>query len=261
LHFTHHTSHISLVLHSLNQTTELNLAVDIGNSRIKVAYFNGSELVTRGTYLNAPELQRSFGSQRFENCIVSSVKTEPTDILSLLPVEGKRLQLTSMISLPITIAYDTPETLGVDRIAAACGASQIFPGQDCLVIDMGTCITYDFLSEKGTFEGGSISPGVRMRFAAMNQLTARLPKVEPIANAPLTGKSTVTSMQSGVINGVLEEIKGFIARYKSQHSQLKTVACGGDLTFFENSIKPSIFVAPDLVLIGLNRILLHHVNV
>jgi type III pantothenate kinase len=99
-----------------------------------------------------------------------------------------------------------------------------------------------------------------MRFAAMNHFTARLPLAEAVANAPLTGKSTISSMQSGVINGILEEIKGFISRYQSQHAELATVACGGDIAFFENNIKPSIFVAPDLVLIGLNTILLHHVN-
>jgi type III pantothenate kinase len=125
---------------------------------------------------------------------------------------------------------------------------------------MGTCITYDFLSADGVYEGGAIAPGVKMRFKAMNHYTARLPLVEPIADAPLTGKSTVTSMQSGIMNGVLEEIKGYISRYSSRHTQLATVACGGDVAFFENSIKPSIFVAPDLVLVGLNRILLHHVN-
>lgn len=136
----------------------------------------------------------------------------------------------------------------------------MFPNRDCLVIDMGTCITYDFLSSKGVYEGGAIAPGVRMRFKAMHRFTARLPMVDPVADAPLTGKSTVASMQSGVVNGVLEEIKGFISRYQSQHGELVTVACGGDTLLFENSIKPSIFVAPDLVLTGLNRILLHHVN-
>ncbi len=239
----------------------MNLIVDIGNTRIKVAYFDHTQIVHRATFPSVAELLQSFGNQRFEHCIVSSVKTHPTEVISLLPVERKKIQLSSQMPLPIGINYETPQTLGVDRIAAACGAYQLFPNQDCLVIDMGTCITYDLLTAKGTFEGGAIAPGVRMRFAAMHQLTARLPKVEPIANAPLTGKSTIASMQSGVINGVLEEIKGFIARYQTQHPQLKTVACGGDVAFFENSVKPSIFVAPDLVLIGLNRILLHHINV
>jgi type III pantothenate kinase len=238
----------------------LNLVIDIGNTRIKTAVFNNSVLTEKHTFKDIGLLKEHLTRRQFDHCLVSSVSTDTSTVLALLPVQGKKIQLTTSSGLPITIAYDTPSTLGVDRIAAACGAYQIFPGQDCLVIDMGTCITYDFLSSAGAYQGGAIAPGVKMRFAAMHHFTARLPMVEPIANPPLTGKSTTASMQSGVVNGVLEEINGFISRYQSQYGQLKTVACGGDLTLFENSLKPSIFVAPDLVLIGLNSILLHHVN-
>lgn len=238
----------------------LNLVVDIGNTRIKTASFNKTRLADKHTFQDIFALSDFLKGQSFDNAIVSSVSTDPEIVFPHLPVSGKKIRLTSTTRLPITNAYDTPATLGVDRIAAACGAWHLHPDRDCLVIDMGTCITYDFLSAKGVYEGGSISPGVKMRFAAMNHFTARLPLAEPIADAPLTGKSTITSIQSGVINGILEEIKGFISRYQSHHAQLVTVACGGDIVFFENNIKPSIFVAPDLVLIGLNTILLHHVD-
>lgn len=234
----------------------MNLVVDIGNTRIKSATFDQTSLVEKNAFDSIEGFNEYLIGKTFDHSIVSSVSKAPP----LLPVKGKQIQLTSTLSFPIVISYDTPQTLGVDRIAAACGAYQLFPGEDCLVIDMGTCITYDFLSAKGAYEGGAISPGVKMRFAAMNHFTARLPLAEPIADAPLTGKSTTASLQSGVINGVLEEIKGFISRYQSRYAGLKTVVCGGDLAFFENSIKPSIFAAPDLVLIGLNRILLHHIN-
>jgi type III pantothenate kinase len=239
---------------------DVNLVVDIGNTRIKTASFDKSALIDTHTFKSIEDLNRFMVGKQFDHCLVSSVSVNPTVILPQLPVLGKKIQLTSTLGFPITIAYDTPNTLGVDRIAAACGAYELFPGRNCLVIDMGTCITYDFLSAKGVYEGGAIAPGVKMRFKAMNHFTARLPLAEPIADAPLTGKSTISSMQSGVINGVLEEIKGFISRYQSLHPELTTVVCGGDIAFFENNIKPSIFVAPDLVLIGLNRILLHHVN-
>jgi type III pantothenate kinase len=238
----------------------LNLVVDIGNTRIKTAIFDKDTLIEKKTFKDIAGSRSFLTGKEFDHCIVSSVSVNPEKIFPALPVTGQMIRLTSTLGLPIKISYDTPDTLGVDRIAAACGAYQLFPGRDCLVIDMGTCITYDFLSAEGVYEGGSIAPGVRMRFKAMNRFTARLPLVEPIADAPLTGKSTVTSMQSGVINGILEEIKGFISRYSSRHTELATVVCGGDVAFFENSIKPSIFAAPDLVLIGLNRILLHHVN-
>ena len=233
----------------------VNLIVDIGNSRTKIAVFDGEQLSQKQVFNNIDDLRKFLSDKSFDHSIVSTVSSSPPS----LPVKGKQIQLTSTLGFPITISYDTPQTLGVDRIAAACGAFQLFPGEDCLVIDMGTCITYDLLSAKGVYEGGAIAPGVKMRFNAMNHFTARLPLAEPIADAPLTGKSTIASMQSGVINGVLEEIKGFISRYQSRYPGLRTVACGGDLVFFENSIKPSIFAAPDLVLIGLNRILLHHI--
>lgn len=238
----------------------LNLVVDIGNTRIKSASFEDSVLKDKHSFKDIDGLKDYLAGKTFDHTIVSSVSTDTSVVLPLLPVGGKKLQLTTSLGFPIQIAYDTPTTLGVDRIAAACGAYQLFPDQDCLVIDMGTCITYDFLSSAGVYEGGAIAPGVKMRFAAMHHFTARLPMVDPIADPPLTGKSTAASMQSGVINGVLEEINGFISRYQSRLGHVRTVACGGDLTLFENSLKPSIFVAPDLVLIGLNRILLHHVN-
>jgi type III pantothenate kinase len=252
-------------IHHLARTTigvflNVNLVVDIGNTRIKTASFESSFLKEKHSFKDIGELKKYLVGKKFDNALASSVSTDTSVVLPLLPVDGKKLQLTTSLGFPIRIAYDTPDTLGVDRIAAACGAYQLFPGEDCLVIDMGTCITYDFLSSQGVYEGGAIAPGVKMRFAAMHHFTARLPMIEPGTNPPLTGKSTAVSMQSGVINGVLGEINGFISRYQSQAGQVRTVACGGDLTLFENSLKPSIFVAPDLVLIGLNRILLHHVN-
>jgi type III pantothenate kinase len=237
----------------------VNLIVDIGNTRIKIAAFDHDQLSQKHSFKDISNLKEFLIGKSYDNCIVSSVSADPTHIIPLLPVHGKKIQLTSTLGFPIAIAYDTPQTLGVDRIAAACGAFQLFPNHDCLVVDMGTCITYDFLSSGGVYEGGAIAPGVKMRFAAMNHFTARLPLAEPVADAPLTGKSTIASMQSGVINGVLEELKGFISRYQSRHPKLKTVVCGGDLIFFETPLKGLVSVAPDLVLTGLNRILLHHI--
>lgn len=238
----------------------LNAVIDIGNSRVKIALFNQDTLVEKHSLSSIQELFEFLGGHRFEHALVSSVRTDPADIIPAIQVSGEKWQLTSSTKLPLGIAYDTPATLGVDRIAAACGAASLFPRTNSVVIDMGTCITYDFVSASGNFEGGAIAPGLRMRFAAMHQFTARLPQVEPVAAPPLTGKSTIQSMQSGVMNGVLEEINGFVSRYQSQYGQVTTVACGGDLAFFENSLKPSIFVAPDLVLIGLNKILLHQID-
>lgn len=238
----------------------MNAAIDIGNSRVKIALFDHDKIASKHTIVGFQELFAFLVHHHFEHAIVSSVSSNPTDIMPAIHASGKKIQLSSNTRLPLRVAYDTPNTLGVDRIAAACGAATLFPNRNLVVIDMGTCITYDFVAAEGSFEGGAIAPGLRMRFAAMNQFTARLPQVEPVADPPLTGKSTVLSMQSGVMNGVLEEINGFVSRYQSQYGEVKAVACGGDLAFFENSLKPSIFVAPDLVLIGLNKILLHQLN-
>jgi type III pantothenate kinase len=155
--------------------------------------------------------------------------------------------------------YTTPKTLGVDRIAAVCGALQLFPQRDCLVIDTGTCITYEFLDRNARYHGGSISPGIAMRFEAMHRFTSRLPLVKPEINVPLVGDSTESAMQSGVIQGVRAEVEGIIQKYTDQYPDLKVIICGGDVRFFENHLKQTVFVAPDLVLIGLNLILRHSI--
>ena len=125
---------------------------------------------------------------------------------------------------------------------------------------MGTCINYEYVNEAGEYLGGAISPGVMMRFKAMHHFTARLPLAAPLDTSLLTGASTVSGLQSGVMNGILEEIKGVILRYRNLTPGVRVILCGGDTHFFENYLKPSIFVAPDLVLMGLNSILLHNVT-
>lgn len=236
----------------------MNLVIDLGNSRIKTAVFEQGIVGDKKVFQHLTELYFYLDQNTFSNVIISSVRNETKDIINKVKVTGKRIELTNSTALPIKISYNTPGTLGVDRIAAACGAFSLFAGHPCLAIDAGTCINYEFITADGEYLGGAISPGMRMRFTAMNQLTARLPLVEPDQNPPLTGKSTAECLQSGVMNGIAEEIKGTISRYESKYPRLKSILCGGDAGFFENTLKPSIFAAPDLVLIGLNRILLHH---
>ncbi|MEZ4902933.1 MAG: type III pantothenate kinase [Spirosomataceae bacterium] len=175
------------------------------------------------------------------------------------------LQLSPTLPLPIQKNYDTPATLGADRLAAAVGAKVLFPNDHCLVIDMGTCVTYDWVSAAATFEGGIISPGLRMRFQAMHTFTKRLPLIEVMPQATLLwpsllGKSTQTAMESGAFNGLLAEMEGFIQRYQQERGECQVLLCGGDGPLFENSLKSRIFAAPNLVLIGLNRILQYNVN-
>jgi type III pantothenate kinase len=161
--------------------------------------------------------------------------------------------------VPLVKDYDTPETLGADRVAAAVGATVLFPDEELVVIDMGTCITYDYVDRREHFQGGLISPGMRMRFQAMHTFTLRLPLIEAIEVPSLIGKSTRHAMQSGVMNGLIAEINGIVDAYRSQSPNCRVVLCGGDVPFFESLLKPPIFVVSELVLIGLNRILQYNV--
>jgi type III pantothenate kinase len=238
----------------------MNLVIDSGNTRIKVGLFNGSELTRRESFVAPDDLKKFMLSEHPDHILVSSVNLDPNELLSWSSAKGKKVALTTSLPLPVHVNYLTPETLGVDRIAAVCGALDLFPGRCCLIIDAGTCINYEILDEQGVYHGGAISPGISMRFEAMHTFTARLPLVKPNESIGLVGNTTETCMQSGVMNGVLEEVKGVINQYKMMYPDLVVIMCGGDYPFFENNLKPAIFVAPELVLIGLNRILRHHVE-
>ena len=237
-----------------------NLIIDLGNSRIKAAFFQDADLVQKFLLQETKELDQLL-SRTHDNIIVSSVASDASNILAASIATGRKIQLTSSTPVPVQVRYATPETLGVDRLAAACGALQLFPGQACLVIDTGTCINYEVLDDEGVYWGGIISPGVAMRFKAMHTFTARLPLIKAVAEAPLVGDSTQTCMQSGVMNGILEEMRGIMTRMRQKYPSLRVILCGGDAALFENQLKPSIFAAPELVLLGLNRILNHNVPI
>ena len=145
-------------------------------------------------------------------------------------------------------------------MACAVGANFLFPNQNVLAIDAGTCITYDFTDKKSNYWGGGISPGLMMRFNALNTFTAKLPLVVPLGNPALIGNSTETAIQSGVVNGVTAEMDGIINRYEQKYPGLRVILTGGDGPFFENRLKASIFASPDLVLLGLNSVLIHNVG-
>ena len=234
----------------------MNLVIDSGNTRIKAATFSADQVETKFTFQSSQDLMLFLKDKNFDCAIVSSVNISATEILATLSA-AKKFVLSYTLPLPVKLLYKTPATLGVDRIAAACGAIGLFPANDCLVVDAGTCITYDFVDREKNYHGGAISPGISMRFEAMHTFTKRLPLVAP-AVEQLIGDSTESSMRSGVMNGVLNEVVGFINGYKQKYPDLRVVLCGGDTAFFENNLKQPIFAAPDLVLSGLNRILNHN---
>lgn len=239
----------------------MNIVIDSGNTYSKIGWFQGEKLLRYTTGLNFEELVRAVRRDSPNYILFSSVSYTEEEFRKALQLPISVMALTPQLPLPITKVYDTPETLGADRIAASAGANALFPDEDLLVIDMGTCITYDLIDQNAAFQGGLISPGVRMRFKAMNSFTKRLPLIDPEKDPQLIGKSTRNAMLSGVMNGVLAEIEGIIRRYRHKFPALRVVMCGGDVTFFESSLKPPIFAVPELVLIGLNRILTYNVSI
>jgi type III pantothenate kinase len=235
----------------------MNLVIDSGNTRIKTATFSGSRLVEKYSFSTKEELKHFLNHQSFTHAIASSVSVAGSTLLDWTTAKKKYL-LTHMLPLPIQIHYKTPQTLGVDRIAAVCGAEEIFPEKNTLVIDAGTCITYDFVDAHRNYRGGAISPGIEMRLQALHTFTERLPLISPDGEAALIGDTTEKSIRSGVLNGIVAEVEGIIKKYRELYPDLGVVLCGGDSFFFENNLKPTIFAAPDLVLSGLNRILRHN---
>lgn len=238
----------------------MNLVIDYGNTVAKVGIFDHEKLIEKKTFSTETELKIFLQEKVIENVIVSSVN-EPADaVASWARHASKKFVLTHHLPVPVHNRYATPATLGMDRLAGVCGASQLFPYHHALVIDAGTCITFDFIDDKKSYWGGSIAPGLSMRFLSMHTLTAKLPLVNPAENPELIGNNTEASMQSGVVNGMTIEISGIISQYREKYADLKVILCGGDARFFEKRLKESIFASPDLVLIGLNSILIYNVK-
>lgn len=240
----------------------MNLVVDYGNSSAKVGIFDNHLLKDKFIFRSSDELKKFLQHSTEENLIISSVSHDAEQISTWATNAKRRFVLHHTLPLPITVNYATPTTLGVDRIAGVCGAHQMFPGKHTLVIDAGTCITFDFIDSSGRFEGGGISPGLSMRFQAVHTFTKRLPLIgAPTGpDVPLIGNSTESCIKSGVVNGVIAELEGIILRYREKFEGLRVILCGGDVHFFENSLKASIFAVPELVLSGLNSILIYNVN-
>jgi len=243
----------------------MNLSIDWGNTRIKAGWFEGSNLVETTRYASAEALRAAVVHTPPRYVIASSTSRPASELRqSLDEFDGGAnwLLMSPDLAIPIQNNYETPRTLGADRLAAAVGATDLFPGQDCLILDLGTCITADFVSAGGCFQGGLISPGLRMRLQAMHAFTARLPQIDNVPDPtdwpPLTARTTREALLSGAMNGMALELAGIINEYTNLHPALRVIVCGGDGALFINRLKPGIFAVPELVLQGLNRILLTH---
>jgi type III pantothenate kinase len=242
----------------------MNLIIDQGNTLCKVACIEPSGKIVFSSVFEAltPEkLQVLFKNYRPEHGILSTVKVFDPQMIVMLKTQLKTfVELGPMTSLPIQNGYGTPATLGFDRLAAAVGAWTLQPGKSLLVIDLGTAVTYDFVSADGIFSGGNIAPGVRTRLKSLNYFTGKLPLVEPSQEFELLGNSTETAIRSGVMQGILFEINGYIEALTRQYPDLFAFLTGGDRIYFDGKLKNGIFVDENLVLTGLNRILRHNVH-
>ncbi|MBC8153204.1 MAG: type III pantothenate kinase [Bacteroidetes bacterium] len=241
----------------------MNLVIDWGNSSLKLGWFAGPVLIHTQSIASPDDLSALVAEQPIGHVIVSSTSRPADELRNRVNTMGGAdwLTLDGTTPVPISKQYDTPHTLGADRVAAAVGATVLFPGRDCLVVDLGTCITADLVDAGLVFQGGLIAPGVQMRFRAMHTFTERLPLVEVGEGWPaLTARSTREAMRSGVLNGMLFELEGVIDAYRQRYPNLVVLVCGGDAPLFESRLKPTIFAVPELVLVGLNRILAHNVK-
>ena len=239
----------------------LNLCIDLGNTFGKAGFFRQNHLVEYHEQLSEKDLLQLVKAKQPQQVIISSVRKHLEGLINPMKQYTEVMVLNNELPVPFHNHYATPKTLGPDRIAGVIGARSLYPDQGCLVIDAGTCITYDFIDDQDNYYGGGISPGLQMRFNALHHFTQQLPLVTPIQDTPdLIGNNTQNAILSGVINGVLAEINGIMADYREKFGNFARILCGGDAAFFESKIKESIFVASNLILIGLNRILIYNVE-
>jgi type III pantothenate kinase len=246
----------------------MHLVIDCGNSRVKMTVLPGVEIGAEAFARYASETVNSadlsleliqlFAGRHpdISACILSSVVAVPEEILSWLGQSYRLLNLNAATPIPLINRYNSSSTLGYDRLAASVAGHSIFPNDNCLVINAGTAITYDFITSGGEYLGGNISPGMNMRFRALHTFTHRLPLVSYRDADELIGTDTESCIQSGVVEGITAEIEGMVRKYENLYPGLKTVLSGGDLNYFVNRLKISIFAVPNIVSYGLHQILL-----
>jgi len=248
----------------------MKLVIDIGNTLTKIAVFDSGQLIdisiqkriTKNLLIEFIDKTNTNFSDLspIKSVIISSVVEYPQILKRFINNNYKFIELNEHTKVPIINCYKSPTTLGKDRLAAVVAANYFYKSQDLLVIDAGTCITYDLINSKGEYIGGSISPGISIRFQALHNFTGKLPLLEKTNFEKLTGQNTKESILSGVMNGILFEVEGVINHYKQQYTTIKTIISGGDIKYFDKRLKNNIFAFPNLVLFGLNIILEHNDN-
>ncbi len=237
----------------------MNLVIDIGNTNTKFSLFNPSGMMLTVT-------DNNFGPGNLEmllnefpglnRAIISSTREYSPELKEALRTGFEIfIELNEHTPVPLKNGYKTPETLGKDRLAAAVGANFLYPGTNLLVVDAGTALTFDLVTEDAEYLGGNISPGLEMRFKALNNFTGKLPLIHSHEKFPFWGDSTETAIRAGVQNGILFETDAYIDHFKKFYKKIEIIFTGGDAKFFETKLKNSFFVHSNLISSGLNRIL------
>lgn len=242
----------------------MQLCIDIGNTMTKTALFSGQDLICKSS---SPRIDPAEIRQiktkwpEIEEAILCSVRPENRELINYLKNNFRYLLVFDQeTALPFVNLYKTKNTLGKDRLAAVAGANNNFPGRNVLVVDAGTAITYDLIDKSGRYLGGNISPGLTLRFKALHEFTGKLPLVKPRQEFRLLSDKTEDAIAGGVQSGILFEMEGYIGSLKKKYRDLIVIFTGGDAKYFVKKLKSSIFVDPDLVITGLNRILIYNVK-
>ncbi len=240
----------------------MDLIIDVGNTRAKAAVFEKDNLKHLFVFdknkiiLEVKKILKKF---QIGGSIISAVsKLSPETFKKLHELLVNLIELNSTTKIPFKNNYGTPNTLGVDRIALASYAFNDFPEKNVLVIDAGTCVTFDFLNSEGEYLGGAISPGLAMRYQSLNNYTSKLPLLTSEVPKSFIGTTTKESIHSGVVNGICREIDGVVTQYKKEYEDLTVLLTGGDTLFLAKQLKNHIFANPNLVLEGLHRILTYN---
>jgi type III pantothenate kinase len=246
-------------------TPTMNLVIDQGNTRCKLALFEQAGEPIRETdlpVLDQAGLQAFLDGDKPDAAILSTVKHVDQTVIDAVKARvGHFVHFDASTPQPLRIHYTTPETLGLDRLAAAVGAWSLKPAHNLLIIDMGTAITYDLVTADGTYRGGNIAPGLRLRLEALHEKTGSLPKVEPDVPFEAFGTDTTSAIRAGVMQGIVYELHGYFRDLKTAYPDLFAFLTGGDRFYFAESVKSDIFVCKNLVLTGLNAILNYHASI
>ncbi|WP_400076674.1 type III pantothenate kinase [Winogradskyella sp. R77965] len=237
----------------------MNLIIDVGNTFVKFAVFKNDKLIEKISF-ELSEFKKQYKNIRkdfpkLKCAIISSVGRLSKKQIELVDDDLNLQELNYKTKVPFKNSYKTPKTLGADRIALASASINQFPDNNALIIDAGSCITYDFVTDKNEYLGGAISPGIGLRYQALHNLTANLPLLEKDQPKTIIGNTTESSIHSGVVIGVIKEIDGVIDQYKGKHQDLTVILTGGDANFLSNQLKNSIFANSNFLLEGLNFIL------